>query len=168
MRPTPSTCPCTIWPPNRASARIGRSRFTIEREASLPRLVRSSVSRDISAENRFPAIVRTVRQTPFTAMLDPIRKSSKTPPPPTNIVRNSPVSLVSTIPPISSIIPVNICSQYEIGPRIGDSPAADWNRFGQTLDAISADRRDLAPAKDPGCHKRHYLINDAGHQGVES
>src|SRR5215475_14423379 len=168
MRPMPSTCPCTIWPPKRASARIGRSRFTIEREASLPRLVRSSVSRDISAENRFPAIVRTVRQTPFTAMLDPICKSSKTPPPRTKIVRKSPVSMVSTISPISSMIPVNICSQYEIGTRMGDRPAADWNRFGQTLDANPADRRDLAPAQDPGCHKGHYLINDAGRQGIES
>src|SRR5215471_18091647 len=168
MRPTPSTCPCTIWPPKRASARIGRSRFTIEREARLPRLVRSSVSRDISAENTFPAIARTVRQTPFTAMLDPIRKSSKTPAPRTKIVRKSPASLVSTISPISSMIPVNIRSQYEIGTRMGDRPAADWNRFGQTLDAIPADRRDLAPAKDPGCHKGHYLINDAGRQGIES
>src|SRR5213593_2879171 len=44
----------------------------------LPRLVRSSVSPDISAVNVRLVIVRTVRQTPFTAMLEPVRRSSTT------------------------------------------------------------------------------------------
>src|SRR5712691_7762874 len=77
-----------------------------------------------SAENPSARTERAVRQTPFTAMLEPRRRSSSTVWPRTRIVRKSPVSLISMTSPTSSMIPVNICSQNEIGAGVFDSPAS--------------------------------------------
>src|SRR5205823_10466098 len=129
---------------NRESARIGRSRFSTVPFFKLPRLVRSSVSRDISAVNIRLAIERTVRQTPLTAMLEPVQRSSNTVFPVTAIVRKLPVSSISTTSPTSSIIPVNICSQNDVRPRLRRYEVFQRNCFRQLLYALAANRRNLA------------------------
>ena len=70
--PTPSTWPCTMWPPRRSAARSGSSRFTARAGArSPPSGERRSVSCMTSAPKRSPSTAVAVRQTPLTATESP-------------------------------------------------------------------------------------------------
>src|SRR4029077_10288319 len=66
------------------------------------------------------------------------------------------------------MIPVNICSQDEIGPGPRHRPILKPNRFGQFPGAFSSDGRDFAPAQYLGRDEREYLINDSRPECVES
>src|SRR5262249_30512073 len=72
--PTPSTWPCTMWPPSRSAARTARSRFTRRPLAHSPISVRPSVVRTACTVNAPFATVSTVRHAPLIAMLSPFFK----------------------------------------------------------------------------------------------
>src|SRR5580704_13100475 len=123
MRPTPSTCPCTMCPPRRASARSASSRFTLPPGSSAPSVERCSVSCMACAANspdatplRAPSRARAraagsstttstaVRQTPSTAIESPSL--------------NSPASAVA----IRSVAPSASRSTAAMRPRSAISP----------------------------------------------
>src|SRR5215472_1288558 len=74
-RPTPSTWPCTKCPPKRAPTASGKSKLTMRPAAVSPNEVRSSVSRERSAEKDLLSRSTTVKQQPLTAMLAPMASS---------------------------------------------------------------------------------------------
>src|SRR5579871_4944572 len=92
-----------MWPLRRSPTAAGRSRLTLEPAPSAPRLVRARVSGDRSHQNASGSILAAVRQTPFTAMLDPSFVSART-------VLHLTCILAPAIPivPASSTIPVNM------------------------------------------------------------
>src|SRR3990172_4267947 len=105
-----------MWPPKREVGVMARSRFTRAPGRNDPRLLRSRVSGERSAEKDSALISRAVRQTPLTAMLSPswsfgpsvvanaarARKTSLAPP------EGSEPRFSSATVPTSSMIPVNI------------------------------------------------------------
>src|SRR3954453_20334179 len=110
--PTPSTWPCTMWPPRRLSAVTARSRLTVSPGRTPYRLVLSSVSCITSAVHVSPSTVVTVRQQPLTAMESPRPASSST------VVARmltriaSPWSSTAATVPSSSTIPVNMSGSF--------------------------------------------------------
>src|SRR6266849_1783131 len=76
MRPTPSTCPNTRWPPSLSPRARGRSRFTASPARRSDSVVLRRVSTDTSAVNVPPSRSITVRQAPSTAMLAPRFRSA--------------------------------------------------------------------------------------------
>src|SRR5262245_25907521 len=66
------------------------------------------------------------------------------------------------ISPASSIIPVNIYGDHQVGSARCRRQIAELERVDRPLDAVSTDDRDFAPAEDPRGHKGHYFINDTG------
>src|SRR6516225_3806224 len=76
--PVPSTWPCTICPLSRPVGASGRSRLTREPGPKSPRLLRRRVSGARSAAKVSKPRFTAVRHTPFTAMLAPSRRSSRT------------------------------------------------------------------------------------------
>src|SRR5829696_4099851 len=76
-RPTPSTCPCTMCPPNLPPADIARSRLTGLPAARPPSAVRLSVSGMAKKLSVRPSTSPTVRQAPFTQTLSPACASSE-------------------------------------------------------------------------------------------
>ena len=106
--PTPSTCPCTMWPPNRPSAFMGSSRFTSAPSCMRENEVRTQVSGARSAQNDFGLMSSAVRQTPLTATLLPVRSSFGVFAASTVMRRFSPRCSIFASLPTSSIIPVNI------------------------------------------------------------
>src|SRR5215469_10329991 len=167
MLPTPSTCPCTMWPPKRESARIGRSRFKRLPRSIERKVVRSSVSCDSSAVKLSALNERAVKHTPFTAMLEPNPMSSITLAARTRIVRKSRESSSSTTCPTSSMIPVNIRSDHQIGP---DAFAGEmqWQSISERFESVASDRGSFTSSEDFRRYKRDYFINDSALQGVES
>src|SRR5436190_6586324 len=157
-----------MYPPKLPSARIGRSRLTIDPAPKFFRLVRSSVSRESSAVKLPLSCWRTVRQTPFTEILAPADTPSRIPLARTRSVRNSLLSSTETISPTSSMIPVNISGDSDVGILLSHVPVAKLKGIGQPLKACSADGRHFAPAEDPGRDKHDYLINDSRFEGAES
>src|SRR5688572_24692417 len=157
-----------MWPPNLPSARIGRSRFTVVPGRSASRLVRSRVSRERSAVKLPPSNVRTVRHTPLTAMLAPLVTPSRMAPALTRNVRNSPVSSIAAICPTSSIIPVNIGSDGDVGTSGRHSPVSQGDCIRQAFDPRAADCRNLPASQDARRDECHNLINDAVLQRAES
>ncbi len=112
--PTPSTCPCTMWPPNRPSAFMGSSRFT-----NAPCFIRESevlahVSGARSAENDLTFISRAVRHTPLTAMLSPVCSSLGACFASTVMWRFSPRCSMRAMRPTSSMMPVNMGSSEDV------------------------------------------------------
>src|SRR5215471_9569758 len=113
MRPIPSTCPWTKCPPNRPSARSGRSRFTRVPAENRPSVVTRNVSGPTSAKKSEPSSNVTVRQTPFTATLTPNVNSvvsgeeMRSRAPPLVVCR-------STTSPVDSTRPVNIAFRHHI------------------------------------------------------
>ena len=78
MAPVPSMWPETMWPPNRLSAAMARSRFTGLPGARAPREERFKVSCITSAVKPPLSWAVTVRQTPFTATLSPVFRPEST------------------------------------------------------------------------------------------
>ena len=73
--PTPSTCPCTTWPPNRSPAAIARSRFTPSPWLNSPKRVRPRVVTTASIRNQPSPRSTIVMQAPLIAMLSPTSRS---------------------------------------------------------------------------------------------
>src|SRR5215472_14544240 len=67
-----------MWPLSRSPIAAGRSRFTCEPSPSVPRLVRATVSGERSHQNPSGSTFTAVRQTPFTAILEPSLVSAST------------------------------------------------------------------------------------------
>src|SRR5215467_678839 len=66
------------------------------------------------------------------------------------------------------MIPVNICSQDEIGPRSRRCPTLEPNRFGQFCSALASDGRNFTSTQYLRRDERDYLINDSRAECVES
>src|SRR5687768_13125894 len=96
-----------MWPPRRVEGVTARSRLTRDPGARLPRVVRSSVSCETSAENPSAPTSRAVRQTPLTAMESPSAVPAAVTVAPILTREPPPVSTADRIVPSSSIIPVN-------------------------------------------------------------
>ena len=110
--PTPSTWPCTRWPPSRVG---GRDRaLQVDRAPAPPSEVRPSVSATTSTLKVPPATPVTVRQTPLTAIESPSAASLLTSGPRIVSRVTSPGSL-ATISPSSSTMPVNTPSPGPCG-----------------------------------------------------
>src|SRR4051812_35674373 len=75
------------------------------------------------------------------------------------MVRKSPASFSPTISPVSSMMPVNICSNEEIWPARTCRPVYEWDRLGQFLNAFAADGGNFTSTEDRGRDKDHHLIN---------
>ena len=108
MRAVPVTCPITMWPPNRPSARSALSRFTREPCASFRKVVFASVSPTASTENVDRVAAMTVWQTPSTLTESPSASPEATEGHwiPIRMTCESP-RIESTVP-MASINPVNI------------------------------------------------------------
>src|SRR4051812_17659960 len=90
--PTPSTWPCTKWPPKRLSARMERSRLIVCPGLSLPSVVTRTVSGPMSACRYVASRRVAVRHTPFTDTLSPSCSSGA-----------MAVAIVMCIPPASAV-----------------------------------------------------------------
>src|SRR6187200_209837 len=144
--PTPSTWPCTMWPPSRAARVTGRSRFTACPSTSRRRLVRSIVSSDRSNARDAPSLPTTVRHTPFTAIDAPMSLSVGT-------TRHATVSrwpAIARTSPRSSTIPVNMGLQSDVGTEPLGRVERELKRF--------SDRREPAPTD-------HARSGDSTHEG---
>src|SRR2546423_1334706 len=97
--PTPSTWPCTRWPPSRVSRVAARSRLTGSPARSAPRQVRSRVSRMTSAGDGSSSTVTTGRHTPLTPTEAPCPASLTTSGAPTASPAPSPPGSVAPVPP---------------------------------------------------------------------
>src|SRR3954468_16056119 len=123
--PTPSTWPCTMWPPSRVCALTARSRLTGSPAWALPRLLRRRVSPITSVlQVSPPSSVRTsvtVRQTPLTEIESPSATSSRTFRARISrraasdwSSRTSRVPTSSTIPVNTSLPPVGSCAATSV------------------------------------------------------
>src|SRR5207245_605840 len=103
-----------MWPPMRSPMRSERSRLTRVPGASLPRVVRRSVSGETSTVKRWPRRAVTVRQAPFTAMLSPSPRRGRGRG--VAMVRRAPLPLVPrrSTRPVVWMLPVN---NYPAGRR---------------------------------------------------
>src|SRR5437660_9396588 len=138
IRPTPSTWPCTRWPPSRVASVTGRSRFTVSPSSSRPSVVRDSVSGERSNASRSASRSTTVRQTPFTDTDAPTGESAVTVSHRTTI---RPLERARTSPS-SSTIPVNI----GLDPHV----RADALHVGHLQLYGIVDRHDSLALDDPG------------------
>ncbi len=127
--PVPSMCPVTMWPPRRPEASRARSRLTGVPAESEPSAERLSVSGMTSARNAPPRTAFTVRQTPFTAMLSPVRVPSKTVWARTSSSADWAAFLTAPSVPTSSMIPVNKRSSPTDAPRIGPTAKPNPSHF---------------------------------------
>ena len=114
--PVASTWPCTKWPPSRASARIGRSRFTSAPRRSAPSAVTRAVSGEMSAWTRSTQLATAVRHTPLTARLSPGGDLGRDRRGQTQAEAGG-VGFISATSPMASIRPVNIGFGQHIGPQ---------------------------------------------------
>src|SRR3954469_17868690 len=106
MAPTPSTWPCTMWPPRRPWACRGSSRLTRAPGVTSPSDERRSVSCMTSAPQRSPPRPTAVRQPPLTATESPSPSSLASG---DSMARRTPsvVECTSAIVPRSATKPVN-------------------------------------------------------------
>src|SRR5690606_40516310 len=168
-----------MCPPYRPPAAIARSRFTLLPGLSSLSVVIRYVSGMTSAVNVRASYRTTVRQTPLTAMLSPMRMSSST----------FDASLVSSIAnpfevarrrmPISSMMPVNMAALPPLA-RVSSSPlhrvAGDADvvadhfrldplqpvRLGNPFDAGKVeDGRRLPGADHKGRQEQHDFVHQS-------
>src|SRR5680860_1158502 len=158
--PTPSTWPCTTWPPSRPPARTGSSRLTSLPAASGPSEERRSVSAITSAAKESARTPRAVRQTPFTATESPSASS-----PASGLATESrapsPSRSTAATVPVASTSPVNISASPI--PQPGDDQHV-------VVDALDGAR--LAPAGEQRRDEHPRLVDlarleeDAGEVGA--
>src|SRR5262245_30928261 len=72
------------------------------------------------------------------------------------------------ISPASSIIPVNICGDHQVGSDRCSRHIVEFQGVGKPIEAVSTDDRCFASAENPRGRKGHYFINDAGLECVKS
>jgi hypothetical protein len=145
ISPTPSTCPWTMWPSKRPSARIGRSRFTSAPGTSLcANPVRSRVSRVRSQVKPSALAATAVRQQPFTANRRPSGRPAADGARAHAHHEHVGAPVRAAISPTSSTIPVNIACLAR--------PAIPYTRrvpdlVGTRSAASAAKRRGAAPGR---------------------
>src|SRR5512132_2429455 len=154
--PTPSTWPCTRWPPNRVARVTGRSRFTGSPGERPERLVRRTVSSDRSNPRWSGPRSTTVRHTPFTAIDEPTSLSAST-------VRQDTVirsGARSTTAPSSSTIPVNMGLHPQVLPYVVEGRDGELHGLGDGGEPPSAQDtgRVLAP-NELGGEVHHDLVH---------
>src|SRR3954447_19033282 len=154
--PTPSTCPCTMWPPRRESGFTGSSRLTREPACSSLSDERRSVSFITSAPNSSrapPFSIVAVRQTPLTATLSPSLSSRAS----GDVIAIRTPSLVASTEvtvPRSSTSPVNTSPLPQAGADqqvVGHLLAVERQRaqrLGDLLDALALQRVARLAAAD--------------------
>src|SRR6201986_2375251 len=105
--PTPSTWPCTMWPPSRSDSRMASSRLTPAPARASARELRRRVSFITSVANAVGWTSVAVRHTPLTEIESP---SASSPANEEETIRRtpSPERSTSSIRPRSAISPVNI------------------------------------------------------------
>src|SRR6267378_486041 len=120
--PVPSTCPCTMCPPKRPSARRGSSRFTRAPSCMRENDVRFQVSSARSNVTEFAVISTAVRQTPLTAIESPFFSSFARCEAETVRRRVPRCSRIRVTLATSSTMPVNImASRYMVNGRSGNA-----------------------------------------------
>src|SRR5215212_3515528 len=162
--PTPSTCPCTMCPPNLLPADIARSKLTGLPTSRPPREVRLSVSGMAKKVSVRPSTSPTVRQAPFTETLSPAHASSETMP--AKIARRSisPPSSDETRP-TSSTSPVNMlllstrveCHGVFI-PYLLDLRDRELQRLGHLRGPERADHRHALRTKQLRCVEQGQFV----------
>src|SRR5438128_11480207 len=135
-----------MWPPNRLPAVIARSRLTPPPGRKSPRLLRRSVSATASNSRRSPFLTTTVRQTPFTQTLSPIAHPGPMRGALTVRRDDSPARRTAATTPTSSINPVNIAYQREVGAEAARREVMDRNRRAHPRAAGATDRAGRRPA----------------------
>src|ERR1700754_3112120 len=158
--PTPSTWPCTMWPPRRSLARTARSRLTAAPPVSFASVVRSNVSRMTSTVNVSPSTPVTVRQTPSTAIDAPCTASAATTGPRTVNRPSSASPSTATSSPSSSTIPVNIASRLPVVLRV-----FAWCRGDAEIGTEPPDVGDVEP--DGGIDGGDSGVGERGRAGAE-
>src|SRR5690242_14057558 len=181
--PSPSTWPCTMWPPRRSAARRDSSRLTRLPAAASPSEERSSVSCITSTANEPPAgsTAVAVRHTPFTATESPSPISPARPVATTRRVP-SPSRSAAAIVPRSWTSPVNTPTTplQTSGPRspfpqargeehvLADALDVHGERprgLGDPLDALPLERVPRArAAQHHRGHEQAQLVDLAGVQ----
>src|SRR5688500_12322169 len=141
--PTPSTWPCTMWPPSRSDARSARSRFTRVPTVQPSIVVRPSVVATAATVKHPDPRSRTVKHAPFTATLSPSTKSSY----PERMRNSRPAGVSATwsIVPTSSTRPVNI--------QIG------WRAYTVMRSSSSSTRRTTGSRRAPAAAVGGALSN---------
>src|SRR4051794_2511870 len=154
--PTPSTCPCTMWPPRREAGFTGSSRLTREPACSSLSDERRSVSFITSAANSSrvpPFSIVAVRHTPLTATLSPSASSLAS----GDVIAIRTPSLVASTEvtvPRSSTSPVNTSPLPQAGTDqqvVGDLLAIERERaqrVGDPLDTLAFERVARLAATD--------------------
>src|SRR5680860_1890765 len=178
--PTPSTWPCTTWPPSRPPARTGSSRLTSLPAASGPSEERRSVSAITSAAKESARTPRAVRQTPFTATESPSASSpasglateSRAPSPSRSTAATVPVASTSPVNISASPIPQPGDDQHVVVDAL-DVERDRAHRVVDPLDALRLDRgARLAPAGEQRRDEHPRLVDlarleeDAGEVGA--
>src|SRR5438876_3316133 len=133
-RPTPSTWPCTTWPPSGSPARTAGSTLTASPAASPPSALRSSVSGTASNASTPSSAATTVRQMPPIETESPTSASAAVPGASTRRrTPASPPSMAATRPR-SRTMPVNTTSRlrHQVRHRAGrgGDPGAERDEHG--------------------------------------
>src|SRR6185369_11577494 len=102
---------------------------------------------------------RAVRHVPFTLTLEPSPRSGMTVLARIRMVRKSRELSTLRISPVSSMIPVNITANHQIGACVAPDHVFQLKDIGQTLKSFAADSRNFAPAKDRRSDECFYFIN---------
>src|SRR5581483_2458685 len=145
-RPAVSTCPNTKCPLTRSPTRSERSTLTTAPGASRPRVVRASVSSLRSAMKPCASSARTVRQTPFVAMLSPVSRSPGSKPPWTVSTASAPERSIAWMRPCAVMMPANTAvaasarDESRDGPRERRAPGLvgqQLDRVGRQPDAVA-------------------------------
>src|SRR5215208_472483 len=148
--PTPSTCPCTMCPPNLLPTDIARSRLTGLPTARSPSAVRLNVSGMAKKVNIMPSTSPRVKHAPFTQTLSPARTPTDTLPAEMLRRNNSPFPIEETRP-TSSTSPVNTFLLSARVERHGDVIA----NFPDVRDRES---QRLCHLRSPQCSDHGYAL----------
>src|SRR5215210_7314992 len=164
----PSTCPCTIWPPNLSPEAIARSRLTALPSRRAPSAVRLSVSGMAKKVSLPPSASPTVRQVPFTETLSPARVSAVTRSA-EMLKRNiSPLAIDETRP-TSSTSPVNmfllsrdagIERHGDVRPDLLDLRDRELQRLDHFSGPERTDHRHALGTEDLGRVEKGHLVRE--------
>src|SRR3954465_2070128 len=157
IAPSPSTWPCTTWPPRRSSARSGSSRFTRVPAPTSPSAEGRSVSRITAPPKPAPSAPTAVRQTPLTATESPSRRSlasadctrSRTP---SAVASRAPTAPRPALRPVNTRSPLLEARADEdvAGERLARERQRP-QRVGDAVDAFALERVARGP---PAQHER--------------
>src|SRR3954447_18183106 len=180
--PTPSTCPCTMWPPRRVCAVTARSRLTGSPACADPRLLRRRVSAITSVlQVPPPSSGRTsvtVRQTPLTEIESPSATSSRTvrarisrraasdcSSRTSRVPTSSTIPVNTSLPPVGALrVPTSVPGgpqpELHVPAQQGDVDDVEGQRVGQGGDSQVSHQRGTG-AEQGGCEMDHDLVDEA-------